>query len=504
VQAAGAPLLALRGVSKLFGGVRALDHVDFTIRAGEVHCLAGENGSGKSTLIKVISGVHRPDEGEIRLHGAPHRALTPREAIAAGVQVIYQDFSLFPNLTVAENLTLAQEVHDRRKLVSPGRMRATAEAALARLGDVSLDLQAEVERLPVAGRQLVAIARALIAEARLLVMDEPTTALTHHEVEQLFARVRALRDRGLSVLFVSHKMREMLEIADSLTVLRNGRVVAEGPMRNFDERAITRAMTGSDLADARYVWKPPAAPVSPRLELCGLTVPGQVKEVSLSLMPGEIVGLGGLLGSGRTELGLALFGMRPGHRGTVLVDGQALRLESTGAAVAAGIAYVPEDRLTEGLFPTQTIARNLLAASLDRLRGPLALLRSGRGRAMAARAVREMAIATPTVERAVSELSGGNQQRVVIGRWLLTDAKVLILNGPTVGVDIGSKAGIHRKLRELAQQQGLAVLMISDDTPELAQNCNRVLLMHRGRIVGELAGEALTDDALTTRLRSLT
>jgi simple sugar transport system ATP-binding protein len=474
------------------------------VRPGEVHCLAGENGSGKSTVIKVISGIHRPDEGEVVLDGAAHRALTPRAAIAAGVQVIYQDFSLFPNLTVAENLALAQELRDGHRLVSPRRARAIAERALSRLGDVSLDLRAEVGRLPVAGRQLVAIARALVAEARLLVMDEPTTALTHHEVEGLFAHVRALRAEGISVLFVSHKMREMLEIADSLTVLRNGRVVAEGAMRDFDEGAITRAMTGGDLSDARYGWTAPAVAVPPRLELRGLTVPGEVEDVSLRLMPGEIVGLGGLLGSGRTELALALFGMRPGYRGEVLLDGKPVRLRRVGDAVAAGIAYVPEDRLTEGLFPAQTIRRNLLAASLERLRGPLGLLRGGRGRQMSARAVREMAIATPTAERAVSELSGGNQQRVVIGRWLLTEARVLILNGPTVGVDVGSKAGIHRKLRELAQEAGLAVLMISDDGPELAQNCNRVLLMHRGRLRDELSGEGLSDEAITTRLRSFT
>ncbi len=509
---AAPPLLALRGVSKLFGGVRALDGVSFAVRAGEVHCLAGENGSGKSTIIKVVSGVHRPDEGEVALDGTAHSALTPRAAIAAGVQVIYQDFSLFPNLTVAENLALAQEVRDRLLLASPRRVRAIAEEALARLGGdgghAALDPRAEVGRLPVAGRQLVAIARALVADARLLVMDEPTTALTRREVERLFDRVRALRASGISVLFVSHKMREMLEIADSLTVLRNGRVVAEGPMRRFDEGAIARAMTGGDLSDARYAWVPPAAAAAaaatPRLELRDLTVPGAVDDVSLRLMPGEIVGLGGLLGSGRTELALALFGMRPGHRGEVLLDGRPLGLRRVADAVAAGIAYVPEDRLTEGLFPAQTITRNLLASCLDRLRGPFGLLRAGRGRDMATRAVREMAIATPTTERAVSELSGGNQQRVVIGRWLLTDARVLVLNGPTVGVDVGSKAGIHRKLRELAREAGLAVLMISDDGPELAQNCNRVLLMHRGRLVDELSSDALSEEALADRLKGLT
>ena len=490
-------------MSKRFGGVRALEAVSFSIKPGEVRCLAGENGSGKSTVIKILSGVHRADEGTVALNGAVRPALTPRSAIAAGVQVIYQDFSLFPNLTVAENLQAAQDVQARRWLALPRRAgRALVAEASARLG-AALDGDAEVGSLPVAGRQLVAIARALLADVRLMVMDEPTTALTHAEVRRLFHLVDGMKARGIAVLFVSHKMREMLDVADSLTVLRNGRVVAEGPMAGFDEGAITRAMTGHDPVASRVPPVSAASGTPPRLQVQGLTVPGEVADVSFAVMPGEIVGVAGLLGSGRTELALALFGMRPGYGGAVLLDGQPVPLRSVADAVAAGIAYVPEDRLTEGLFPARTINQNLLAASLDRRAGRAGWVDARAGRDAAAGAVRDMAIATPTGERVVSELSGGNQQRVVIGRWLLTDARVLLLNGPTVGVDVGSKAGIHRVIRELAQQHGLAVLMVSDDGPELAEHCHRVLLMHRGRLAGMLEGDAVTDAAITARLRAM-
>jgi len=475
--------------------------VSFQIAPGEVRCLAGENGSGKSTVIKVLSGVHRADSGEVVLAGVPRSAMTPREAIAAGVQVIYQDFSLFPNLTVAENLAAGQDLGKGRWLLDRRRARRAVADASARLG-VTLDPDVEVADLPVAGRQLVAIARALLADVRLLVMDEPTTALTHQEVARLFQLVGGMQAQGISVLFVSHKMREMLAVADSLTVLRNGRVVAEGAMAEFDEARITRAMTGHDPGITRHVWTPPEG-VPPRLELRGLTVPGEVADVSFSLMPGEVVGVAGLLGSGRTELALALFGMRPGYAGEILLDGRLVELRSVADAVAAGVAYVPEDRLTEGLFPARSIDDNLLAASLDRLAGRTGWLDGAAGRRAAAGAIRDMAIATPSGDRAVSELSGGNQQRVVIGRWLLTRARVLVLNGPTVGVDVGSKGAIHRTLRELAQTQGLAVLMVSDDGPELAENCARVLLVHRGRRAGVLEGDALTDAGITDRLRAL-
>lgn len=495
-------ILDLRNIRKEFSGVVALDSLSLTIRAGEIHCLAGENGSGKSTVIKVISGVYQPDGGEIYLNGRHCSKLTPISAIAQGVQVIYQDFSLFGNLTVAENLAMNVHLGNRRRLMDWRETRAIAEEAVKRLG-VELDLDAEVADLPTAGKQLVAIARALMSDARLIIMDEPTTALTRKEVETLFRIVRDIQARGIAILFVSHKMREMLEISEHLTVVRNGRKVAEGPIANFDEPTIIRHMTGSDIRQQPYVWSPPAVAQPPRLEMRGVGIPGGVHDLCLSLQPGEIVGLSGLLGSGRTEAALTLFGMKPDYTGTILVDGAPVRLRSVQDAIAAGIGYVPEDRLSEGLFLPQSINRNLLATCYERL-APRWVINRRKAAALAETMMHAMQIAAQSGEQAVNQLSGGNQQRVVIGRWLLTDARILILNGPTVGVDVGSKAEIHGKIRELAVQRGLAVLMISDDVPELVQNCNRIVLMHRGRFVGEVESAATSEDQISDMLKTFT
>ena len=494
-------LIELRDVEKRFAGVQALDQVSLAVRCGQIHCLAGENGSGKSTIIKIMSGVYGPDAGQILVEGVPVGRLDPIAAIRHGIEVIYQDFSLFGNLTVAENLALGHELREKRRLVDWRAVRALARRAIDRLG-VEIDLAADLETLPTSGKQLVAIARALMSDPRLLIMDEPTTALTRREVETLFRVVREIQRQGIAVLFVSHKMREMLEISEWLTVIRNGRKVAEGETGRFDEASITRHMTGQDISGEPYRWRPAADGKPPRLDVRGLILPGGTGQTDLRLEAGEIVGLAGLLGSGRTELALALFGIAPGQGGQVLIDGVPVRLSTVQEAIACGIAYVPEDRLTEGLFLAQSIERNVLAAAYDRVTRGLVLDRT-RARTLAAEIVAAMQIATPTLDKPVGQLSGGNAQRVVIGRWLLTDAKVLILNGPTVGVDVGSKAEIHRKLRELAETRGLAVLMISDDLPELAQNCNRILLMHRGRLVGEVAGGGTSEATVSDMLRQL-
>ncbi|MCQ8277053.1 sugar ABC transporter ATP-binding protein [Acetobacteraceae bacterium KSS8] len=501
---AEAALVELREISKQFAGVKALGGVSLSIRPGEIHCLAGENGSGKSTLIKVMSGVNRIDGGTVLVDGKEEPALDPRRAIALGIQVIYQDFSLFPNLTVAENLSIGAELREGRRVVSWRRMRAHAEEAVRQLG-VALDLDTTVEMLPTAGKQLVAIARALMAQPRLLIMDEPTTALTGREVEVLFGVVREIQARGIAVLFVSHKMREMLDISERLTVLRSGRVVAEGPIRQFDEAAITRAMTGAELDEVAFEGPALAADAVPRLAVSGLSVAGELDDVSFAVGAGEIVGIAGLLGSGRTELALALFGMRPNYAGEIRVDGETVRLDAVRRATEAGIAYVPEDRLTEGLFLPETINRNIVAASLPAL-SRWGLLRGREADRVAADTIRAMTVATPTGERPVMQLSGGNQQRVLIGRWLLRNPRLLILNGPTVGVDVGSKAGIHRAIRQLAVEKGLGVIMISDDIPELCANCNRILLMHRGRLRGALPSglpPAEREALLSERLRGL-
>ncbi|WP_319528835.1 sugar ABC transporter ATP-binding protein [uncultured Cohaesibacter sp.] len=494
--------IELRGIGKQFLGLRALDDVSLTINKGEIHCLAGENGSGKSTLIKIISGVYQPTSGEIVIDGETVEHLSPIESVNRAIQVIYQDFSLFGNLTVAENLALNTELREKTKLVSWRRVRKLAREALDRLG-VDIDLDADVESLPTSSKQLVAIARALMSDAKLIIMDEPTTALTGKEVETLFRIVRDIQSRGIAILFVSHKMREMLEISERLTVIRNGKKVAEGQTSEFDEASVIRHMTGLDIAIEPYRKAPPAKDETPRLDVRGLTLPGNYEDINLSLYPGEIVGVSGLLGSGRTELALSLFGMLPAKSGSIRIDGNSVSLDSVQDAIEQGIAYVPEDRLTEGLFLTQSIKRNIIATSLDSMAkgGVIDMARSD---AVANETIASMQIATPSADKMVGELSGGNAQRVVLGRWLLTNAKVMILNGPTVGVDVGSKAEIHKKIRELVRSHGLAVLMISDDVLELAQNCSRVVLMHRGRFVEELEGDAILEDVISNKLKSFT
>ncbi len=494
-------LLELKNISKRFGGLVALDNVSLVVKPGEIHCLAGENGCGKSTIIKTIAGVYTPTEGEILIDGKPVTGFTPARSVQQGIQVIYQDFSLFGNLTVAENLALNTLLLEGKKSVSWKRIRDLATKALARLG-VTMDLDADVESLPTSGKQIVAIARAMMGDARLIIMDEPTTALTRPEVDALFRIVRDIQAQGIAVLFVSHKMREMLEISERLTVLRNGKKVAEGPISDFNEAAITRAMTGHDLTDQTYEWTPVKGDEQPRLNVKQLSIPGMLENIDLTLRAGEIVGLSGLIGSGRTELALALFGMNPKYTGSVTIDGKAVHPKTVQDAIASGLAYVPEDRLTEGLFLTQSIERNMLATSFENFVSGMFIDRKKADAATKAM-FGAMQIAAPGPQTPVNHLSGGNQQRVVLARWLLTGARVLILNGPTVGVDVGSKAQIHRKIRELATENGLAVLMISDDVPELVQNCNRVIVMHRGRFVDEVAADALNEDALNDRLKAL-
>ncbi len=492
--------LDLRNVVKQFSGVRALDDISLTIRSGEIHCLAGENGSGKSTLIKVISGVYRPDAGSIAIDGRTVPHLTPIGAIRHGIQVIYQDFSLFGNLSVAENLALNTELQEKRALVNWKRVHAIAATALERLG-VDIDPASEVDDLSTAGRQLVAIARALMSDPRLLIMDEPTTALTRKEVETLFRIVRDIQARGIAVLFVSHKMREMLEISERISVIRNGRKVAEGPTSEFDEPKIVRHMTGHDISSETYHWQAPAGDVPPRLEVEKLTLPGKFEDLSLALRPGEIVGLSGLLGSGRTEFAKALFGLESGCTGTVKVDGKPVVIDRVETAIAAGIAYVPEDRLSEGLFLGQSIDRNILATTYAKIATATVIDRT-KAAELAASSIRAMQIATPSGEKPVGQLSGGNQQRVVLARWLLTEARVLVLNGPTVGVDVGSKAEIHKIIRRLAMEKDVAVLMISDDILELVQNCNRIVVMHRGRFVETLETAETSEHRVSDMLTS--
>jgi simple sugar transport system ATP-binding protein len=362
---------------------------------------------------------------------------------------------------------------------------------------VDLDLDAEVASLPTAGKQLVAIARALMSDARLIIMDEPTTALTRKEVETLFRIVRDIQARGIAILFVSHKMREMLEISERITVIRNGRKVAEGPTGDFDEALITRHMTGGDILNQPYAWTPPPGPPPvPRLEIRGLTVPGKCEELSLAIRPGEIVGLSGLLGSGRTDLALALFGMVPRYEGEILIDGAPVRLRTTQEAIAAGIAYVPEDRQSQGAVLPFGVRENTTLASLMR-HARLGFLSLRSEIADTRRFGTRLAVKAASWDQKLQELSGGNQQKVVIAKWLATNPKVIVLDEPTKGIDVGSKAAVHDFMVDLAAE-GLAVVLISSELPEVMGMSDRILVMHEGRIVKEFARAEMDAAAIVT------
>ena len=491
-------VLRVENVNKAFAGVQALEDVSLAIEAGEVHCLAGENGSGKSTLIKIIAGALRPDAGTIHLNGRAHARVSPIEAIREGVQIIYQDFSLFENLTVAENLVINQQLARGRSFVNWREVRDSARRALELIG-VDIPLTARLDRLPVVDRQLIAIARALINDARLLILDEPTSALTQQEVVRLLAILRRLQAAGVAILFVSHKFNELFTVAEDarFTVLRNGRVVASGPRTDFTYASLARAMVGREVGATSPRER--RAHDVPSLSVAGLAKTGHFEGVDFELARGEILGITGVLGSGRTALALSLFGLTRVDAGEVRIDGRSVRIRSPQDAMRAGIAYVPEDRLREGLFLPRSIGHNIVTGVIRQLAGAAGVLPLRGVDAAQRHWVDQLRIVTPSHELPVQSLSGGNQQRVVLARWMATRPRILVLNGPTVGVDVGSKAAIHDLIRSLADE-GISVLVISDDLTEVVHTCDRVLVMKRGRITDRLENHDLDENDLARRL----
>ena len=481
------------GLSKRFGGVRALNAVDFTILPGEIHCLAGENGCGKSTLIKILAGVYAPDEGKIVLDQQAHSHLTPAASQRAGVQIIYQDLSLFPNLSVAENIVFRHHVEKPARLVRRAEIIKQAREVMARLG-VDLALEEVVGRLPIAVRQLVAICRALAAEARLVVMDEPTASLTHHEIDALLDTVRGLKAHRIATVFVSHKLEEVMSIAERVTVLRDGNKVGTYPAREIDRYRLAELMTGQKMFMAGRK-SPFSSKSSPILEVLGLTRRGHYENIDLTLHPGEILGITGRLGSGRTELALSLFGMNPPDAGEIRIAGKRVRLSTNRTAIRHGIGYVSEDRLSLGLVMPQSIGDNIVVSILRKLTGALGLIDGARRRKTINRWINELHVKTKTPDRPVQELSGGNQQRVVLAKWLATDPRILILDSPTVGVDVGAKEGIFQIVDALAAR-GIAIILISDEVEEVLHESHRILVMSSGRITAAFDPTSATEHEL--------
>ncbi len=489
-------LLKAVGISKSFAAVHALKNVSLEIQPGEIHCLAGENGCGKSTLIKIISGVYQMDSGYIEFNGKKLTKFTPSEAIALGIQVIYQDFAVFPNLTVMENLAINTELAANRKLVNWKRMRRIAEEAIAKIG-FQVDLDTLVGSLSVAEKQMVAICRALMSDAKLIIMDEPTTALTKKEVKALFDIILKLKAQGIAILFVSHKLNEVFEISERFTIFRSGELVVTGSTRDLDDKKFTYYMTGREFESR--IFKPEKLSEKPVFELQGLGLKGYFNDINLSVRGGEILGITGLLDSGRTELALAMFGLKKTDTGKILRDGKEVRITCPRDAIKVGIGYVPEDRLSEGLFLPQQIGDNIIVSELDKLSGPAGTFDSKKADEEKQNWVNELEIKTLDHHNAASTLSGGNQQRIVLAKWMAVKPDVLILNGPTVGVDIGSKHDIHAILQKQAKE-GMAVIIISDDLPEILQNCSRIIVIKEGRFVAEMNAEDASESAILDKM----
>ncbi|TFF25617.1 sugar ABC transporter ATP-binding protein [Jiella endophytica] len=486
------PILELKNISKAFGPVKVLTGVDFDLYAGEVHALMGENGAGKSTMIRIASGDHRADEGEIRLDGEPRRFAGPREAQAEGIAVVHQELLLFPALSVAENVFLGHQPKTAGGFVDWARMRREARELLDRLDCPNLDVDQRVSKLSVADRQRVEIARALSRNARVLIMDEPTAALAEADVRRLLEVIRRLRADGVGIVYVSHRMNEIFEIADRVTVLRDGRSIGTSKVADVTEGSLVSMMVGRDIHQLFPKVDIPRGET--RLEVSGLSLAGVIEDISFDLHAGEILGIAGLVGSGRTELAQTIFGVTPATAGEIRVDGAPRRIASVRDAIAAGIAYVPEDRGLHGLVRPQPLRENVSMAILDRLTR-YAVVDTGREQRLASEAIERFSIRARDARQRVGQLSGGNQQKVVLAKWLATDPKVLILDEPTRGIDIGAKTEIHRLMGELARK-GLAILMISSELPEVLGMSDRILVMREGRLSAIVDRKDATPDSV--------
>jgi ribose transport system ATP-binding protein len=490
-----APLLQMRGIVKQFPGVRALDGIDLNVRAGEVHCLLGQNGAGKSTLIKVLAGAHQPDEGEVLWRGEHVQLANPQAALKLGIATIYQELDLVPGLSVADNVYLGREAATGG-FVRRREQAAATRALLARLGHGEIPPGREVGRLSAAARQVVSMARALAQDAQVVVMDEPSAVLAHDEVENLFRIIGQLAQAGVAVVYISHRLEEIRRIGDVVTVLKDGRTVATDlPARDTPTRDVVRLMTGRNV---EYVFPPrtpyPAgAPEVLRVE--GLTLPGVFRDVSLSVHAGEIVGIAGLVGAGRSEILETIYGARRRSSGTVAVEGRLLGARAgTAAAVRAGLALAPEERKAQALLLDQSVARNVSLATLSRF-ARAGWLDRRRETADAARAIGELEVRPADPGRLVRTLSGGNQQKVVLARWLLGSTKVLMLDEPTRGVDVGARSELYALVRRLASQ-GLGVLLVSSEVPEVLGLSDRVLVLREGRVVHEAPAEVLEESTV--------
>jgi len=486
------PVLEMRHISKQYPGVRALDDVSLTVYAGEVHALLGENGAGKSTLMKILAGAQPKDSGEILISGRPVHIDSPQKAMDLGVSIIYQEFNLVPYLSAGENIFLGREPH----AVLPGfvdfkRLYREAQQVLDRLG-VRLDARTPVNQLSVAQQQMVEIAKATSKEAKIIVMDEPSATLTEHELQSLFSLIRQLKAEGVSIVYISHRLEEVFEICDRATILRDGHWIATEDVANLTRERIIQLMVGRELKEA--IPKVAAEPGPPALAVKHLNRKGVLHDISFAVRQGEILGIAGLVGAGRTELARAIFGADPIDGGTIELFGRPVKIRSPQDAIRHGIGLVTEDRKQQGLVLGMAVRENNTLANLDAL-STLGFIRSREERQVAEKYRASLAIKTPSIEQTVQNLSGGNQQKVVLAKWLFTGSKVLIFDEPTRGIDVGAKSEIYKLMNELAAQ-GVAIIMISSELPEVLGMSDRILVMHEGSIAGELSRAEATQEKI--------
>jgi simple sugar transport system ATP-binding protein len=493
-------ILKLEKINKHFAGVVALEDVDLTINKGEIVCLLGENGSGKSTMIKIISGVYTFDSGTAVINGKEFKHITPLSSIHEGIEVIYQDFSLFPQLSVAENIAISEIVLEGDRVMDWKKVESIAKDKMKKLG-IDIPLWDHVEKFSAADRQLIAIAKVMLENTKLIIMDEPTTALSRKEIEALCKIINDLKNQGISILFVSHKLNEVRDLAERLVIFRNGKKVYDQKVTskdfNFDE--VGFLMTGKRIDTSKIEYSVPDLKATPKLVVENLKLKGKLDDVSFKLYQKEVLGITGLLGGGQSDLALALFGSAPAESGVIRIEGKEVKIKAIHQGVSAGIGYVPADRIRVGLFMQHSIKENIVPVIVNTLVNKLGFLVPAKIKQTAQKWVKELAVKTQNVDLPAQSLSGGNQQRLVLAKWMAADPTVLIMDGPTVGVDIGSKAEIHELMRHLGKE-GRGVILVSDDIPELLQVCNRILVMRDGKIIAEHQTKDTTEEVLYNQL----
>ena len=485
------PLISARGIGKSFAAVEVLRDVDLDLMPGEIHALLGENGAGKSTFAKILAGVHRPSQGHLEMAGAVVDVASPIVAQKLGITLIHQEPISFPDLSVAENLVLGRHHGGWLSPVPWAQMVRDARAIMEVLG-VRIDVTRLMRGLSIADQQMVEIARALASDARVIIMDEPTAPLTPKEAETLFAIARRLRDEGRTIIFISHRLEEVRALCDRVTIFRDGNKVVTGTIAALTDADIIRHMIGRSLKE--YMYKQGTVIGDVALEVLGLTLPGVFSDISFTVRKGEIVGLGGLVGAGRTDVARALFGVAPAATGRIVVNGREVSIAEPSQAIALGLAFVPEDRAAAGIFRSLGVEENITAAVPGKI-SAMGVIRRGVERALAAASVGKLSIRLASLRQPIGELSGGNQQKAILARWLLTDPQVLILDEPTRGIDIGVKAEFYDMIGALAVS-GCAILLISSELPELLALCDRVLVMSEGRLTADLARGQATQESI--------